>query len=205
MPRSIARTTTPRLAALALAAACAGGAEPELAPERATGVPLPAGATYAWAATTLAPAGGASGGSVHARVVRAVDSVLVAHGYRVVTDPSHAQLIVDYHVGLQQQVRPTTTAAAAPAAAQARDTLARCASHDCWGKWGWWGSYGPPESTVRPYDYPEGSLMVDLVHRASGELAWRGIGTRRMDLERPQSGGVRAYVDDAMERLPRAG
>lgn len=202
----------------ALAAACAAvgagtGSGERLAPERASAVPIPVGATYAWAAVPYAPDSGQPRlrpgvVTVHAAIVRAVDSVLVASGYRFITDPTNAQFLVDYHVGLHQQPRPATPPAATPArstpARPAPTTHAHCASRDCWDQWGWWGAYGPPESTVRPYDYAEGTLMVDLDQRSSGELAWRGLGREPLDLQGPQSGGVRAFVDDAMRTLPRA-
>ena len=214
--RPIARVIA-RAAALlpvaALAAACAAvGAGTEsgerLASERASTVPIPVGATYAWAAAPYAPDSGQPGlrpgvVTVHAAIVRAVDSVLAASGYRFITDPSNAQFLVDYHVGLHQQPRPDTTPAATPAGS-APATHAHCASRDCWDQWGWWGAYGAPESTVRPYDYAEGTLMVDLDHRSSGDLAWRGLGREPLDLEEPRSGGVRAFVNDAMRTLPRA-
>lgn len=207
----IARAALLLVAALAAACAAVGagtGSGERLAPERASAVPIPVGATYAWAAVPYAPDSGQPGlrsgvVTVHAAIVRAVDSVLVASGYRFITDPTNAQFLVDYHVGLHQQPRPATTPAATPARS-APATHAHCASRDCWDQWGWWGAYGPPESTVRPYDYAEGTLMVDLDHRSSGELAWRGLGHEPLDLQGAQSGGVRAFVNDAMRTLPRA-
>jgi len=74
---------------------------------------------------------------------------------------------VHYHIGAVSKV---DTVAAVPDE--------RCANPSCRDPLMGWGYWGVPESTLREEAYTEGTLMLDVVQRATGRLAWRATGVR---------------------------
>jgi len=134
--------------------------------DRDSTIPIPPGSTWAWGPEPperrpdeLDPR--VNNTIIHGRVKRSVEAVLTQKGFRQVNDPQTADFLVYYRIGVRdtRQIITQTTPVG-----------------PFWGGWGW-GYYGPPPMvTSREVSYTEGSLMIDLVQRSTGKLAFRAIG-----------------------------
>ena len=155
------------------------------------------GATYAWS-----PAGQPGSGDVRIdndivreRIKTAIDTGLAAKGFRQ-TDPGSAALLVQYHIGLQNKTETQVDTFGGPVGGAA------CGLRGCIAGYGW-GMYGAPmDVDVRNIDYVEGTLMLDLVDRTSGKLAWRATSQKRLDKKDVDQAGVNAVVADMIKSLP---
>ncbi len=122
---------------------------------------------------------------IHERVRRAVDRVLAQKGFRQ-TDPNSADFLVAYRVGVKDARQVVTqTIPVGP---------------NYWGGWGWgWGYYGPPPMvTSREITYTEGALMLDMMQRSTGKLAFRAIG---VDQDVTGAAGSEEQIQKAVEKL----
>jgi hypothetical protein len=159
---------------------------------------VPVGATYAWAPTEQAGSGDprVDNDIVRDRLKTAIDANLAAKGFRQAS-PRSAQLLVEYHIGLQNKTdTQVTTYGGGPTRGVA------CGRRGCVGGYGW-GAYGAPvDVDVSHIDYVEGTLMLDLVDRASGKLAWRATSQKRLDAKDADQAGVTAIVGDMVKTLP---
>jgi hypothetical protein len=134
--------------------------------DRDSTIPIPPGSTWAWGPEPperrpdeLDPR--VNNSIIHGRVKRSVEAVLAQKGFRQVNDQQTADFLVYYRIGVRDARQIVTQAT--PVAPM-------------WGGWGW-GYYGsPPIVTSREVTYAEGSLMIDLVQRSTGKLAFRAIG-----------------------------
>lgn len=157
------------------------------------------GATYAWA-----PAQPGSGDPrvdndiIQTRIKSAVDSALAAKGYRQVADAATAQLLVSYHIGLQNKQDTQVTTMGGPMGPPA----VACGIRGCIGGYGW-GMYGAPmDVDVQNINYVEGTLMLDLVDRSTGKLAWRATSQKRVDQSDTTQQGINAVLVDLTKTLP---
>jgi len=133
--------------------------------DRDSTIPIPPGSTWAWGPEPperrpdeLDPR--VNNSIIHGRVKRSVEAVLAQKGFRQVDDAQTADFLVYYRIGVRDARQVITQAT--PVAPM-------------WGGWGW-GFYGPPPIvTSREVTYTEGSLMIDLVQRSTGKLAFRAI------------------------------
>ena len=129
--------------------------------DRDSTIPIPPGSTWAWGPKPsergpeeLDPR--VNNTIIHGRVKRSVEAVLAQKGFRQVDDQQTADFLVYYRIGVRD----------------ARQIVTQTVG----GGWGW-GYYGaPPIVTSREVTYTEGSLMIDLVQRATNKLAFRAIG-----------------------------
>jgi len=122
---------------------------------------------------------------IHERVRRAVDRVLAQKGFRQ-TDPNSADFLVAYRVGVKDARQVVTqTIPVGP---------------NYWGGLGWgWGYYGPPPMvTSREITYTEGALMLDMMQRSTGKLAFRAIG---VDQDVTGADGSEEQIQKAVEKL----
>ena len=157
------------------------------------------GSTWAWAP-------GAQPGSgdkridndiIQGRVKAAVEGALAGRGYRQVFDPSAANLLVQYHIGLQNRTETRVDTFGGPVGGPAA-----CGIRGCIGGFGW-GMYGPPmDVDVRNINYVEGTVMLDLIDRPSGKLAWRATSQKRLDQSDADQAGVNAIFADMVKSLP---
>lgn len=194
--KSLALATGLTAASLILAACESPGGKVSVLTSDTTAVR--AGSTWAWAP-------GAQPGSgdqridndiIQGRIKTAVEGALAAKGYRQVADPGAANLIVQYHIGLANKSETRVDSYGAPAPAMA------CGLRGCIGGYGW-GMYGAPRDVdVRNIDYVEGTMMLDLIDRASGKLAWRATSQKRLDQNDVDQAGVSAIVTDMVKSLP---
>lgn len=149
------------VAAVAAVAACG----PAVTITRDASLPIYPRTTYAWGAvdgprTAAERDAREVNDSVRARIVRAIDAELALRGFqRVAFD--RAQLVVHYHIGVQQRV---DTLRSVPA----------CDGKPCIDGVMSWGFWGAPEASIREVPYAEGSLMLDFLTQPALKLAWRG-------------------------------
>ena len=127
----------------------------------------------------------------------AVEGALAGRGYRQVSDPSSANLLVQYHIGLQNRTETRVDTFGAPIGGPVA-----CGVRGCIGGFGW-GMYGPPmDVDVRNINYVEGTVMLDLIDKASGKLAWRATSQKRLDQSDADQAGVNAIFADMVKTLP---
>lgn len=154
--------------------------------------------TYAWAPTDR-PGNGdprLDNDITRERIKTAIDVNLAAKGFRQ-TDPATAQVLVEYHIGLQDKVDTHVTSFGGPGPAGMA-----CGPRGCIGGYGW-GMYGAPtDIDVRHISYVEGTLMLDLIDRHSNKLAWRATSQKRLDKDDASQTGVNAIVADMVKSLP---
>jgi hypothetical protein len=118
---------------------------------------------------------------IRRRIRTGVEQALAARGHRFVQDPNDAKYLVSYHIGLQDRQNLRIDTMGPPRSVA-------CGWRGCVSGFGW-GMYGAPRD-VRTINYVEGTLMLDLTARSSGELAWRATSQRRLD-----------QGDDSQERI----
>ena len=160
--------------------------------------PVRAGSTWAWAPGARPGSGDPriDNDIVQGRIKTAVEGALAAKGYRQVSDPSSASLLAQYHIGLQNKSETRVDTFGPPGPAMA------CGIRGCIGGYGW-GMYGAPmDVDVRNIDYVEGTVMLDLIDRTSGKLAWRATSQKRLDQSDADQAGVSAIVTDMVKSLP---
>lgn len=177
--------------ALAPLAACQSPAG-EVSVLQSGTVTVAAGSSYAWAptpATTNADPRIAND-IIQERLKTAIDTALAAKGFRRVADPASAQLLVSYHVGLENRQETRVSSFGGPTWCGVRG----CA----------WGLYGPPMVDVDNVQYTEGTMLLDLTDRATGKLAWRAMSQRRVDRGDAAQSELNAIVADMTRSLPSA-
>jgi hypothetical protein len=156
------------------------------------------GSTYAWAPGARPGQGDprVDNDIIQGRIKNAVDGALAAKGYRL-ADPSTATLLVQYHIGLQNKTDTQVDTFGGPGPGPVA-----CGIRGCIGGFGW-GMYGAPmDVDVRHINYVEGTVMLDLIDRASGKLAWRATSQKRLDQKDADQAGVNAIVTDMVKSLP---
>ncbi len=119
------------------------------------------------------------------RVQRAIDSALVAHGWRKAESAESADAIVAIH-GATEMRRSITTFYDDP----------------MWHGWWWrgWRFWGPPRPTVVVRDFRVGSLVVDIFDARTKHVVWRGEADGELADQRADR---REQVHDALSRMFR--
>jgi hypothetical protein len=136
--------------------------------------------SYAWAATDPAvnSAPHVDNEVMRQRLKTAVDTALATKGYRQVADPAAAQLLVAYHVGLQDRSEAHGPGSGPPL----------CGMNDCV-----WGVFRAPATSA---------MVLDLTDRASGQLAWRATSETRVRQTDATQADLNAIVMDMTRTLP---
>lgn len=149
-----------------LAVACGG---PDITVRRDSTVPMPKTASWAWGLRDtvsqyeLDPV--AQNSMLHSKVKQAIENTLTGKGWKRLDDPSQAQLVVTYHVGIKRTTEMQGT------------TTTMGGGGGWYGGYGW-GVYGAPtysSTNIRPVDYTTGGLLVIVRDGKSGNLAWEGL------------------------------
>jgi hypothetical protein len=142
--------------------------------------------TYDWIPLPEAPPGNAStavqrNDLLDKRIRAAVDDALTGKG--LVPSTTSPDLLVVYHVGVQDKVQVT-------------DWGYRYSDY----YWGWGGR------EVDVYNYQEGTLIIDLIDAKTKNMVWRGAGTKPLDDGAPspekQDKNIRNAVGAIMEKYP---
>lgn len=180
------------LVTVLFAAACG----PDITTNRDSSVPFPKQPSWAWGARDtishyeLDPA--AQNPLLHQHVQAAIENTLQREGWKLVNDPSQANVLVTYHIGIKREtvLQTTVTTSGAPS--------------PYWGGYGW-GYYGAPSfstSTTTPYDYKQGGLLVIVRDRESGKVAWQGLFKKEVtETARVSQENVQRAVDDLLRDL----
>ncbi len=193
--KSLALTACLTAASLTLAACESPGGKVSVL--KSDAVSVAPGSTWAWAPGARPGSGDPriDNDIIQGRIKTAVEGALAAKGYRQV-DATSAQLLVQYHIGLQNKTETQVDTFGGPRPAMA------CGIRGCIGGYGW-GMYGAPmDVDVRNINYVEGTVMLDLIDRASGKLAWRATSQKRLDQKDSDQAGVSAIVTDMVKSLP---
>jgi hypothetical protein len=186
------------VAAAALTVVACGG--PTITSDRDDSIPIPKAATYAWCGNQEMHPKAKEGGAdpiatstiVHQRIHNSINKTLATKGYKMVDDPTQADFCVRYYLGVKTETSYQTTTSGA-------------------GMYGpgygyGWGGYGGgiATSTTTPIQTNVGGLLVDLVQRTSGKLAWRGVLKGDVPDEAPSQERVDKGIADVMATLPAA-
>ncbi|GAA0637158.1 DUF4136 domain-containing protein [Brevundimonas lenta] len=155
------------------------------------------GSTYAWAPFDPTVRSSAdprvANDIIQQRITSAFDAAMVARGFQRVSDPQQATLLVSYHIGLQDRTEVRADNFGGP-------PMGACGFRGCMGGWGW---YGAPTLNVDTINYTHGTVIFDIVDRASGELAWRSTSQQRVDSGDADQARLNAIADDMLRSLPR--
>jgi hypothetical protein len=188
-------------AAMSAALTCGACESPggSVSVQQSASTPVVAGSTYAWAA--LSEQESQTGDpridndSLRERIKSAINLNLSAKGYREVSNPKTAALIVSYYVGLQPGTDYRVNGFGGPAGTA-------CGWRGCIYGYGW-GMYGPPKDTdISAVTYTDGTLILDLRDSASGKLAWRSTSQKRVDQSDGAQDKLNAMVADMTKSLP---
>lgn len=159
---------------------------------------IAAGSTFAWKPIETVIERGAdprvSNELVQQRIKTAVEEGLAAKGFRQVSDPNEATLLVAYFIGLQSQAdyRPAYDGPIGTGA---------CGFSGCVPGW---GVYGYPAMDTMAISYTEGTVILDLVDRQSNQLAWRAMSKQRVDSTSIAQSRLNAIFAEMMTSLPGA-
>jgi hypothetical protein len=161
-----------------LAAGC--GSTLSVKTQRDSSIPIPSGAAWAWNATP--PAERLPGEmdprvdnpTLHGRIERVIERVLASKGFRQV-EPATAVFLVNYRVGVRdvQQWQQVFT-----------------------------GGPGTVHPSVRPMEYTEGGLLIDLLERSTGKLAFRSWAVKDVETGADSEKAIQDFVTQLLETLP---
>jgi len=202
----IAALTTQNLRALGLGTgllALAACSPPTITSDRNPDIPIPAGATVAFAGATsegntqVDPA--VSNDIMHARIQTAIMDQLKAKGYTVVDSGASATFNVRYYVGMKQNTSYVSTTTGVAVGGP---------YYGGWGGYGYgygWGGYGyggTAVTTTSPVTTTNVSFVVDLVDSKSGKTAWRGIYQGEASSKPPSDSQLKSRADAIFKTLP---
>lgn len=203
---------------------------PTIRSDRDESIPVPRGATWAWAAGAAGDTGGSyrrgaapAGEIVQQRFQRAIEATMLAKGYRQVSDTAQADFLLSYRFG----ERPVAGALVHPAVVGVGFAggwgyrpwgvggfggFGRFGFYRPWGfyqPWGWgfygmpmWGGYMAPAYPVGYRGYSDGAMVVVLRHKPTGYVAWSGrIGSDAFYSHRLSQERVQEIVDRLFRSL----
>lgn len=195
MPSIAAKHLSPIAIAVGLTLSACESPGGDVSVLRSDTVSVRPGSTFAWAPGATPGQGDprVDNDIVQGRIQNAVVSALTAKGYQQ-GEPASADLLVSFHVGLQNRTETRVNSFGPPPVA--------CGMRGCMGGYGW-GMYGPPTNLdVQNLNYVEGTMMLDLTDRLSGKLAWRATSQRRVDQGDSDQAVLNAIVADMVRTLP---
>ena len=171
---------------------------PSITVTRDDAIPMPGAATYVWGPPppNVPNEQGVVEQSpiIRQRIKTAIDNELRNKGYRL-TDSAQAAFMVRYAVGSrfdQTEVNNQVSTGAGVVSPNA------CGGASCWTGWDY-GWYGTQTTDVQTR---QSGVVVDLVDRKSGTLAWRGIYAKEATGKVPTQEAVQEAVDKLFAKLP---
>jgi len=124
-------------------------------------------ASFAQFKTYAMKDGTATGNSlIDNRIVASIEAQLAAKG--LVRNDAMPDVFVLYHVAFDKQ-KDISTYSSGPI-------------YGGYG-WGWGGGWGATSTDVRVTEILVGSLAIDIVDAAKGQMVWRGLGTKEIDTD----------------------
>lgn len=185
-------------AALALLTACGPSVSSSKAP-----VLVPGTGTYAWGgALALTEAGEGYtlvNQRLRLRIVSAIDSALAQKGYRKV-DSTGAQFLARYAVGAKTE---TANAPVVDAGPDAPVPMTSCNAGGCWNGWNY-GYNSPGDPAFAGMTEREAGVVLELVDRKSGAVAWRGVYRDNTTGKAPTPERINKAVSQLIKTLPAA-
>jgi hypothetical protein len=136
--------------------------------------------TFDWASRASSQANldatGAADGLLDKRIRNAVNQILPDRG--LTQDENSPDLLVAYHVGVQDKVQVTD-----------------------WG-YSYGRSYwGMGTRDIDVYQYQQGTLIIDLVDNQTKTLVWRGSGTKTIESSSRSPEQVQKTINDAVGKI----
>ena len=189
-----------RLVAIALALASVPACGPSVSSTKAPTL-VPGTGTYAWGGTLAVGEAGQGYTLVNQRlrlrIQAAIDSGLAGKGYRKV-DSSSAQFFARYAVGVK------TTTANAPVVDQGPDApvpMTSCNAGGCWNGWDY-GYNTPGDPAFAGLTEREAGVVLELVDRKSGAVAWHGVYQDNTTGKAPTPERIQKAVGQLLKTLP---
>lgn len=187
-----------RLALLSASALVLAACGPTITVTQDSSIPMPGAATYAWGPppANVPNAQGVVEQSpvIHQRVKTAIDAELAEKGYRL-TDSSQAAFMVRFAVGSRMNVTEVNSQAASASGVVSSNA---CGGASCWSGW----DYGWDGGQTSDVMQRQSGVVVDLVDRRTGTLAWRGIYAHEATGKVPSQEAVQKAVDKLFAKLP---
>lgn len=150
---------------------------------------LAAGSTYVWEPVNEAVVAAADPAVANeiteARLKLAVENALAAKGYRKALPHTAADLSVSYFVVLKRQNETKVY--------NTGGTI--CGWRGCINRW-------PSGVDVKQTSYTQGTLVIDLVDRSTGQLVWRASSDKRVDAKDVTQAKLNAVVARMTKSLP---
>jgi hypothetical protein len=134
---------------------------------------------------------------IHQRVKTAIDTELRGKGYRL-TDSAEAAFMVRFAVGSKTSQTQVNANASTGSGVVSSNV---CGGASCWTGWDY-GWYGTQTTDVQSR---QSGVVVDLVDRKSGTLAWRGIYAHDATGKVPSQEAVQKAADKLFAKLPAVG
>ena len=205
MHRSLPGIRVPRLALAASLLAAAACSPPSITSERNPDVPIPAGATVAFAGATSEGSTqvdpNVSNDIIHARIQQAIKAQLLKKGYSAVDSGKPATFNIRYYVGVKQSTGYQTTTTGVGYAGPYYGGYGGYG----YGGYGYgWGGYGGmATTTTTPYTTTNVSFVVDLADAATGKTAWRGIYNGEAQSSAPSDSRLNSLATSIFSTLPK--
>jgi uncharacterized protein DUF4136 len=102
------------------------------------------------------------------RIAAAIDTQMAAKGLTKAT--ANPDVFVIYHVAFDKQKDISTYSSGYGG------------GYGAYG-WGWGGGWGTSTTTTQVRDILIGSMVIDMADAKKGQLAWRGMGTKEVDVQ----------------------
>lgn len=162
---------------------------------------VPGTGTYAWGGVLAVPEAGQGYTAVNQRLTKriqtAIDSGLARKGYRMV-DSSSAQFRARFAVGVK------TTTADAPVVDQGPDApvpMTSCNAGGCWNGWDY-GYNTPGDPAFAGLTERETGVVLELVDRKSGAVAWHGVYQDNTTGKAPTPERIQTAIGQLLKTLP---
>jgi len=148
------------------------------------------GATWAWALATTSADPRISNDIMQERLQTAVETTLAGKGLRLVDSRATAQLLVAYHVRLENRAEPKTTTTSTPATV--------CGFRGCMRG----VAYSTPTTTIQRYT--EGKLVIDILDARTGKLVYRAASEKKVTEKDATQANLNKLVAQMTKSLPSA-
>lgn len=134
------------------------------------------------ASATVTRGNDAENEALRGKVKTAIEQTLMAKGMKEVSDPTGADYLVDFHLGVQR--RNVTV----------RNVYPGYPGLVC-GPFGCWEGWGPPMVGYERIRFREGTIVVDVTQASTNHVAYRAIG------QKPVRREMLSFSQDEVNRI----